>query len=104
MTHTFLAFAACGVAGAMIYSFPAYLRGIAKKPPVEFALVTLIFSLFVGSVSAVVFTRLIGFHWPWTVQPDPWPLAVVVGLGSNPIAPILLRRLEGFAETFGGKS
>lgn len=103
MSQPILAFAACGIAGALTYSFPAYLRAMRKKPPVDFALASLLFSLFVGSVSAVVFTRLIGFHWPWTVEPEPWPLAMVVGLGSNPLAPILLRRLESWAEAFGGK-
>lgn len=72
-------------------------------PPLQFALANLGFSLFVGSVCAVLFTRVIGFHWPWTTQPEPWPLAMVIGLGSNPLVPIVLKRLEAFAETFGGK-
>ena len=103
MVYAYSALAACGIAGALIYSFPAYIRGISKTPPVEFALTTLMFSLFTGSVSALLFTNMIGFHWPWTVEPEPWPLALVVGLGSNPLVPILLRRLEGWANTFGGK-
>lgn len=104
MNQTFLAFAACGAAGAMIYSFPSYLKAISTKPPVEFALLTLLFSLFVGTLSAILFTQLIGFHWPWTVKPDPWPLATVIGLGSNPLVPVLVRRLESWVETFGGKA
>lgn len=103
MTHLYFLLGACGISGALIYSFPAYLRGISKTPPAQFALTTLLFSLFTGSISALLFTGLIGFHWPWTIEPDPWPLALVVGLGSNPLVPILLRRLEGWAETFGGK-
>lgn len=103
MPQTILVFALCGIAGALIYSFPAYLRAISRKPPLEFAMATLLFSLFVGSVSATLFTRLVGYHWPWTVQPEPWPLALVIGLASNPLVPILLRRIEGWAETFGGK-
>lgn len=103
MIYTYFALAACGIAGALIHSFPAYLRKISKKPPTEFAFLTLAFSLFTGSVSALLFTDVIGFHWPWTVQPNPWPLALVVGLGSNPLVPILLGRLEGWAEKFGDK-
>lgn len=103
MLHTLLIFGICGIAGAFIYAFPAYIRAISRKPPVEFALLTLLFSMFVGSVCAAIFTRLIGFHWPWTVEPEPWPLALVIGLASNSLAPIVLRRIETWAETFGGK-
>lgn len=103
MNTSILAFAACGAAGALIYAFPAYLRAIGRKPPLEFAMATLTFSIFVGSVCAMLFTRLIGFHWPWTIQPEPWPLSLVVGLASNPLVPVMLRRIEGWAETFGGK-
>jgi hypothetical protein len=103
MSQYILSLAACGAAGALTYSFPAYIKAISKKPPTPFAKSTVAFSLFVGVVCAVVFTRLIGFHWPWTIQPEPWPLAMVIGLGSNPLVPIILRRLENFAETFGGK-
>lgn len=98
-----LLLAACGLAGALIYAFPAYLRAIRKVPPVDFALATLFFSLFVGAVSASLFTRLVGFHWAWTIQPEPWPLALVIGLASNPLTPTILRRIESWAETFGGK-
>lgn len=104
MSGPFLLLAACGIAGALIYSFPAYLRAISRKPPLEFAFVTLIFSLFVGSVAAALFTNLIGHNWPWTVEPEPWPLALVIGLASNPLVPIVLKRVEHWAETFGGKS
>jgi drug/metabolite transporter (DMT)-like permease len=93
----------CGVAGALTYSFPIYLKALKARPPIPLALINLLFSLFVGAVCAVVFTKLVGYHWPWTVQPEPWPLAMVIGLGSNPLVPIVLKRLEGFAETFGGK-
>lgn len=103
MFPAILALAACGAAGALIYAFPAYLRAIRRQPPLDFAFTQLAFSIFVGAASASIFTRLVGFHWPWTVQPEPWPLATVVGLASNPLVPILLRRLEGWAENFGGK-
>lgn len=103
MFDQFLALALCGAAGAVTYGFPTYIRAKSKVPPLDFALANLLFSLFVGSICAVLFTRVIGFHWPWTTQPEPWPLAMVIGLGSNPLVPIVLKRLEAFAETFGGK-
>jgi drug/metabolite transporter (DMT)-like permease len=103
MSYVYFALAACGVAGALIHSFPTYIRNISKTPPVEFALLTLGFSLFTGSVCALLFTNLIGHHWPWTIEPEPWPLALVVGLGSNPLVPILLGRIERWAEKLGEK-
>ena len=101
--NTLLVFAMCGAVGSITYSFPVYLKGVSKVPPVKLALANMLFSLFVGTASAVIFTNVIGYHFPWTVQPEPWPLAMVVGLGSNPLVPILLRKLEGWAEAFQGK-
>jgi hypothetical protein len=98
-----LAFALCGAAGATIYSFPIYLKGLKKVPPAEFGIHNLLFSVAVGAVCAAMFTRIIGFNFPWTIDPEPWPLALVVGLGSNPIVPILLRKLEQWANAFEGK-
>jgi hypothetical protein len=103
MFNSILLLIICGVSGAMIYAVPTYLKAMSMIPPMRFAAVYLVFSLFVGALCALVFTNLIGHHYPWAVQPEPWPLAVVIGLGSNPLVPIALRRLEGFAETFGGK-
>jgi drug/metabolite transporter (DMT)-like permease len=102
--ETVLALIGCGAAGSLTYSIPLYLKAAGRVPPTKFALVNLIFSVFVGAVCAALFTRLVGFHWPWTVNPEPWPLAMVIGLGSNPLVPVVVRRLEGFAETFGGKT
>lgn len=104
MNHILLALALCGLIGALIYSFPAYLKNISRKPPVPFATISLAFSLFVGSVCAALFTRVIGYHWPWTTEPEPFPLAVVIGLASNPLVPHLIRKLEGWVENFGGKN
>lgn len=101
MNQTFIAFAACGAAGALIYSFPAYLKAMSNQPPIPLALATLLFSLFTGTITAILFTQLIGYHWPWTVQPQPWPLAAVIGLGSNPLVPVLVRRLERWVDAFG---
>lgn len=104
MNQMLVVLAACGAAGALTYSVPLYLKAVSKIPPTPHALTNLFFSIFVGTISAALFTRLIGYHWPWTITPEPWPLAMMIGLGSNPLVPIVLRRLERFAETFGGKT
>ncbi len=104
MDHSLLVFAACGAAGAVTYSFPVYLKAAAKIPPARFALANCLFSIFVGAMCATLFTRIIGYNFEWTVEPEPWPLAMVVGLGSNPLVPILLRKLERWAEMFEGKA
>jgi drug/metabolite transporter (DMT)-like permease len=104
MVAKLLMFAACGAAGALIYSFPVYLKAVSRKPPTQFALVNFVFSITVGAVLAMLLTRQIGFHFPWTVEPEPWPLALVVGVGSNPLVPIFVRKMEKWAEAFEGKS
>lgn len=86
----------------MVYSFPVYLKAASKVPPARFALATCIFSILVGGLFAAIFTRIIGFRWPWTVEPEPWPLALVIGLGCNPLVPIFLRKMEKWAEAFEG--
>lgn len=103
MSATILLLFICGMAGALTYSFPIYLKAVLAHPPIPLAAVNLAFSLFVGAVCAVIFTKVVGHHWPWTVEPEPWPLAMVIGLGSNPLVPIVLKKLESFAEAFGGK-
>lgn len=94
--------AVCGAAGAMIYSFPIYLKGISKVPPVKYAMVNCLFSIAVGLIMAVVLTRTIGHQFPWTVNPEPWPLALVIGLCSNPLAPIFVNKMRKWAEAFEG--
>lgn len=105
MLSTVLILAVCGAAGALTYSFPVYLKAVAEVPPARFALVRMLSSIFTGAIFAALLTRVIGHQWPWMVTPEPWPLALVIGLASNPLLPIVLRRLEGWAETFtpGGK-
>jgi drug/metabolite transporter (DMT)-like permease len=102
--HPLLIFAACGAAGALIYSFPLYLKSVTQEPPLKMALIKCLFSIFVGSICAVVFTRLIGQNFPWTVKPEPWPLALVIGLSSNRLVPVILKKVDGWAEAFEGKS
>jgi hypothetical protein len=102
MDTMILSLALCGSAGALTYSFPVLIKGLSRKPPTKFAKVNFFFSVFVGCVCAMIFTRIIGHHFPWTVEPEPWPLAMVIGLGSNPLVPILLQKLEGWANAFEG--
>ncbi len=99
-----LIMAACGAAGALTYSFPIYLKNVSKNPPVRFALANCLFSVGVGSIFAAIFTQVIGHQFKWTVDPEPWPLALVVGLCSNPLIPIFVRKMEKWAETFEGKA
>src|ERR1044072_1688493 len=103
MGYSMLALAACGAAGALTYSLPIYLKALSEIPPAKFPLANCLFSLFVGLTCSILFTQMIGYHWPWTVEPEPWPLAMVIGLASNPLVPIVLRRLEDWARIFGGK-
>lgn len=100
-----LSLALCGAAGALTYSFPVYLKALAEVPPARFSLHRMLFSVFVGAVFAAILTNIIGRGWPWTVDPEPYPLALVIGLACNPLIPIVLRRLEAWAEIFtpGGK-
>lgn len=102
MDYTPLLFAACGAAGAVTYSFPLYLKAITRVPPAKFALAACLFAIFVGCVTAALFTKLIGHHFPWTVEPEPWPLAMVIGLGSNPLVPKLLKFMERWADAYEG--
>lgn len=104
MIDQLLILAACGAAGAVTYSFPIYLKGISKNPPVKYALINCLFSVAVGSIFAVVFTRVIGQHFEWTVNPEPWPLALVVGLCSNPLVPIFVQKMQKWAEAFEGSA
>lgn len=103
MSQLLLLLALCGLAGALIYSFPCYLQALSRQPPDRFAGFSFVFSLFVGSVCAALLTTTIGYHWPWTVKPEPWPLAVVIGLASNPAVPTMINRINSFIEAFGGK-
>jgi len=90
-----------GGVGAAIYAFPMYLAAIQQEPPLRFAVPVLVFSLFVGTMLAPTFVPLLGHRWPFLVDPEPYPLAVAVGLAANPLAPIFVKRLKKWAETYG---
>lgn len=96
--NTFLILALCGAAGALIYGVPVYLSAISQTPPARFALTHLIATVATGTICGAIFTRIIGHHFTWTVEPEPYPLALVIGLASNPIIPILQRKLLDRAE------
>ncbi len=93
-----LSLALCGAAGALTYSFPVYLKAVSEVPPAQFSVHRMIFSVFVGGLFAAILTNVIGRRWAWTIDPEPYPLALVIGLACNPLIPIVLRRLEAWAE------
>lgn len=101
----FVFLALCGAFGAMLYGFPIFLAALTSVPPGRFAWVSLGFSVVVGAFSAPILVPLLGSKWDFLVQPEPYPLAVGIGLAVNPIAPILVRKITGFADayTIGGK-
>lgn len=102
MDTTYLVLAAVGAAGALVYSFPLYLKAMKQNPPESFALATLFFSVFVGGLFSILLTNFIGYHWSWTVKPEPWPLALVIGLSSNMMVPVVLKKIQDWAEKFEG--
>jgi hypothetical protein len=89
-----------GGIGALIYSFPMYLASASAVPPGRFAFVVMLFSVFVGAVLSPVLVPLLGHRWPFLVEPEPYPLAVAIGLGANPLMPIFIRKLTGWAEAY----
>jgi hypothetical protein len=104
MAQQLFLYAACGATGALIYSFPLYLKAISKDPPFKHAGLKTLFSIFVGATFALFFTGIIGQNFAWTIRPEPWPLALVIGLSSNRLVPIILKKIDGWAESFEGKS
>lgn len=89
-----------GAVGALIYSFPLYLSALNLVPPGRFALPVLIFSVFVGAVLAPILVPMLGGRWSFLVDPEPYPLAVGIGLGANPLVPIVVRKLTGWADSY----
>lgn len=98
--HTHLLLAACGAVGALMYSFPILLAALKAVPPGRFAWTTALFSVFLGAALAPIFVPNLGAKWPFLVQPEPYPLAVGVGLMVNPLTPIIVRRLTKFADSY----
>lgn len=92
--------ALCGAGGAIIYGLPVYFKQISQIPPEKLALAQLALVVFVGALCAAILTNFIGHRWPWTVQPEPYPLALVIGIASNSLIPILLEKLKGAAAGF----
>lgn len=94
-----------GGLGAACYAFPTYLQDRAAKEPYGFW--TFAFAVLVGIIFGGVFTPFIGSRAPWTVDPEPYPLAFVLGLMANPLLPRIINRGKAIFNGLslnGGKS
>jgi hypothetical protein len=89
-----------GGVGALIYAFPMWLAAVSTVPPARFAFTAMLFAVFVGAVLAPALVPLLGHRWPFLVEPEPYPLALAVGLACNPVMPIFVRKLTGWAESY----
>lgn len=96
----FIGLALCGALGAMLYGFPILIAALKAVPPDRFAWVSAVFSVLVGGAMAPILVPLLGNWKPFLVQPEPYPLAVGLGLAVNPLAPILVRKLTGWADAY----
>lgn len=92
----------CGCFGAAMYAIPVYLGAMRQVPPEKYAWVALAFSICVGTVTPRLLIPTLASRWPFLVVPEPYPLALGIGLAINPLTPILLRRALAVAETFSG--
>ena len=97
---TFIALALCGALGALLYSFPILIAALKSVPPGRFAWTSLGFSVGVGAMMAPILVPLLGSRWSFLVQPEPYPLAVGIGLAINPLAPIAIKKLTGWADAY----
>ncbi len=95
-----LLLAVCGAFGALLYGFPLYIAAMRATPPVKLAWAVLLFSVSVGLVGAPLLVPLLGHKWPFLVVPEPYPLAVGIGLAINPLAPILVKKLTSWADAY----
>lgn len=93
-----------GGVGAACYAFPTYVQSrIASEP---YSLLTFVFAIVVGVMFGGMFTPWVGRQAPWTVDPEPYPLAFVLGLMANVLLPRIINRgtsiFDGFSFTNGG--
>lgn len=80
-----------GGAGAMFYAFPVFVA--ARRAGQDgYSFTILCFSIGVGALFGGVLTPWIGARAPWTVDPEPYPLALVLGLLANPLLPRIVDR------------
>ncbi len=89
-----------GAIGALIYAFPMYLAAAAAVPPGKFAFIVMLFSIATGAILAPLLVPMLGHRWGFLVQPEPYPLAVAVGLLCNPLIPIFVGKIRDWAESF----
>lgn len=97
---TFVILALCGALGALLYSFPILLAALKSVPPGRFAWTSMVFSVIIGAAMAPILVPLLGSKWEFLIQPEPYPLAVGIGLAVNPLAPIVVRKLTGWADNY----
>lgn len=97
---TFVSLALCGALGALLYSFPILLAALRAVPPTRFAWLAAMFSVLIGATMAPILVPLLGHRWPFLVEPEPYPLAVGIGLAINPFAPIIVKKLTGWADAY----
>lgn len=97
---TFLTLALCGALGALLYAFPIMIAALKLVPPGRFAWTSMGFSVLVGGLMSPILVPLLGSRWPFLVQPEPYPLAVGIGLAINPLAPIAIKKLTGWADAY----
>lgn len=96
----FLILALCGALGALLYSFPILIAALKSVPPGRFAWTSMAFSVVMGAAMSPILVPLLGHRWSFLVQPEPYPLAVGVGLAVNPIAPIVVKKMTGWADKY----
>lgn len=96
----FLILALCGALGASMYAFPILIKALTAVPPGKFAWLSLAFSIIVGASTAPIMVPLLGNRWAFLIVPEPYPLAVGIGLAINPLAPIIIRKLTSWAEGY----
>jgi drug/metabolite transporter (DMT)-like permease len=85
--------ALCGAGGALMYAAPVYIKGRSRVPPAQDGLLQLALALFAGALCAAVATQFIGHKWPWTVEPKPFALAVMIGLACHSAIPVLIHNI-----------
>jgi len=96
----FIALALSGALGALLYAFPLLIKALSAVPPSRFAWSSFAFSVVVGAMSAPILVPFLGGKWDFLIIPEPYPLAAGIGLAVNPLAPILVDKLTGWATNY----
>ncbi len=88
-----------GLGGAFSYAFPRLLKAwkeTENRTPSWWGrqLSETIGALFIGVIFAEAATPFVGHRFPWTVEPTPVALAVVIGLYANEAGPTFTRAIN----------